>query len=123
MCDVIWAQSGHIFSGYALNAKGTTVFDKLCVWNGLLKKETLLRAESAYDNKKIKKRQSTSRIHDPRTVHVDSRSVTSNNVILSKMIVVIEKNRIREIHNISNCSFGTIHRIIHTELTIRCPNA
>ena len=100
MCYVIWAQSGHIFSGYALNAKGTTVFDKLCVWNGLLKKETLLRTESAYDNKKIKKRQSTSRIHDPKSVHVDSRSVMSNNVILSKMIVVIEKNRIREIHNV-----------------------
>ena len=24
-----------LFSGYALNAKGTTLFDKLCVWNGL----------------------------------------------------------------------------------------
>ena len=44
-----------LFSGYAYNAKGTTVFDKLCVWNGLKKKETLLRAESAYVNKEIKK--------------------------------------------------------------------
>ena len=34
------------------------------------------------------------------------------------MIVVMEKSRTREIHNISNCSFGTIHRIIHTDLTI-----
>ena len=24
-----------LFSGYAINAKGTAVFDKLCVWNGL----------------------------------------------------------------------------------------
>ena len=44
-----------LFSGYAQNAKGTTVFDKLCAWNGLKKKETLPRAESAYDNKEIKK--------------------------------------------------------------------
>ena len=39
---------------------------------------------------------------------------------MSLMIVVIEKSRIREIHNISSRSFGTIHHIIHTELTIRC---
>ena len=44
-----------LYSGNALNTKGTTVFDKLCVWNGLKKKKikkkkkkkkkTLLRAE------------------------------------------------------------------------------
>ena len=41
-----------------------------------------------------------------------------NNVLMSKVIVVIEKSRIREIHNIMNCSFAIIHRIIHTKLTI-----
>ena len=28
-------KAARLFSGYAYNAKGTPVFDKLCVWNGL----------------------------------------------------------------------------------------
>ena len=74
--------------------------------------------------RKLRTLQSTSIMHDfyttRKNVNVDSRSVTSNKVILSKMIVVIEKRRIREIHNRSDCSFDTIHRIIHTELTPVC---
>ena len=81
-------------------------------------KETLLRAESAYGNKKINENGNQQVVcmisTRPEMVHVDSSSVTSNNVILSKMIVVIEKTRIREIHNISNCYFGTF-TALHTQ--------
>ena len=36
-----------LFSMYAYNAKGTTAFGKLCVWNGLKKKQTEQRAHMA----------------------------------------------------------------------------
>ena len=39
---------------------------------------------------------------------------------MSKIIVVIETSKIREILNESSCSFGTILHIVHTQLTIRC---
>ena len=48
------------------------------------------------------------------------KQLTSNNVIMLKMVVMIEKSKICEIHNISSFSFGTIHHIIHTESAIRC---
>ena len=72
-------------------------------------KETLLRAESAYGNKKIKNNQQVVSMSSTRPEKRPCRLAQRNvkYVILSKMIVVIEKSRIREIHNILNCSFGT----------------
>ena len=45
-----------LFSEYARNFCATTVFNKLCVWKGYLKEESLLRAENAYGDKEIKKK-------------------------------------------------------------------
>ena len=64
----------------------------------------------------FKRKKNCYSIDDQKSVHVDSRLVRSNNVIMLKMIAMMEYRRIP---NISSCSFGTIHRIIHTELTIK----
>ena len=52
-----------LFSGYALNAREQRYLINCVFETDYKKKETLLRAESAYGNKKLRKRQSTSSMH------------------------------------------------------------
>ena len=100
---------------------------KFCVLNGFSKKETMLRLQKAYGEQAMKKTAMWfSRFVDGRkSTHDDKRSgrpktVTSNHVTVIKSL--LDKDRritISEIHNRTDCSMGTIHYIIHTELNMR----
>lgn len=101
---------------------------KFCVLNGFSKKETMLRLQKAYGDQAMKKtamyKWYARFLGGQQSIHDDKRSgrpnVTSNHVAVIKELLDNDRRiTIREIHERSDCSIGTVHRIIHDELNMR----
>jgi hypothetical protein len=103
---------------------------KFCVLNGFSKKETMLSLQKAYGDQAMKKtaicKWYARFLGGQQSIHDDKRSgrtrpnVTSNHVAVIKELLDNDRRiAICEIHERSNCSIGTVRRIIHDELNMK----